>query len=123
MPHTINNEKKFTTRDANEFTTRDEDITVAHVVGKHLGSFTQGFVRGTSTTLKLLAGAAEVLENTIILGVKYTHKKATQHSEKPQFEITKGFSEGFKESELWSEALETTVNNKIKNMSINDITL
>jgi hypothetical protein len=107
----------------NTSNTSNTTHTKANRVGYHAAGVAVGFVRGNSILLKIAAYATEVAENAVILGVKYTYKKVTQNSKTEQFEITKGFSEGWNEMEAWSQALETTVNNNIKNMSINDITL
>ena len=97
--------------------------STAEVTGAIAGSFVQGMVRGTSSTLKGLGFVAEAIENVAILGVKLVHKKVTQNSKTEQYKVTKAFSAGFQMGESLHQMFEEVASSKVKEMSIDNITL
>ncbi len=73
-----------------------------------IGSFVNGFVRGTSTGLKLATTVVEATETTVIIATK----KATQVTKLDTTRAGKAFGKGFNEGQDVIDAL-TKVGNEL----------
>ncbi len=71
-------------------------------VSKFFGAFTNGFARGTSTSLKVVTLLVEATESTVILGVA----KASQATKLDKTTFGTSFTEGFQEGQLMLDTLE-----------------